>query len=119
MVNITKETTVTGSPDQSGEVPMIDGGNWPFFVNAPGTAVSIRGLHFVRPKAGAIWICCLGAVDYGLPDRRPAGHRAARHVCRSDQRRLGRDYRRLRPSPSQHCQLRTTRKLQRDTDTRK
>jgi hypothetical protein len=36
MVTITKETTVTGSPDQSGEVPMIDGGNWPFFVNAPG-----------------------------------------------------------------------------------
>jgi hypothetical protein len=50
---------------------MIGGGNWPFFREAPGGAVSIRGLHFVRPKGGAIWIYAVRAVDYRLPDRRP------------------------------------------------
>jgi hypothetical protein len=40
----------------------IQGGEWPFFVDAAGARVTIQGLHFVSPRAGAIWIYAVSGV---------------------------------------------------------
>ena len=56
MVTVSKEVVISGTPDGQGEMPTIEGGNWPFFIDARGSHVAIQGLHFVRPKAGAIWV---------------------------------------------------------------
>ncbi len=56
MVTVSKTIVISGAPDPQGEMPTISGGNWPFFVDAFGSHVAIRGLHFVGPKAGAIWV---------------------------------------------------------------
>ena len=53
---------ISGSPDMQGAMPTIDGGNWPFMVDAPGAHVTIRGIHFVGSMAGAIWIYAAGAL---------------------------------------------------------
>jgi hypothetical protein len=45
-----------------GAMPTIDGGNWPFLVDAPGARVTIRGLHFTRSMGGAIWIYAAGGL---------------------------------------------------------
>ncbi len=56
MVTVSKEVVISGARDASGEMPIIEGGTWPFFIDAAGTHVTIQGLHFVHPKAGAIWV---------------------------------------------------------------
>jgi hypothetical protein len=63
MVTITKEITLAGGTEKDGELPIIEGGNWPFLVNAPGAVVAIQGLHFVRPKSGAIWVYAAGGLS--------------------------------------------------------
>jgi hypothetical protein len=55
MVTISKPVVISGTRDKQGEMPVIAGGFFPFFIDAPNSRVSIRGLHFVRPKGGAIW----------------------------------------------------------------
>jgi hypothetical protein len=52
MVLVSKAVSISGAPD--GEMTSIDGGTIPFYVEAPGAAVSIKGLHFVRPTARAV-----------------------------------------------------------------
>jgi hypothetical protein len=56
MVTVSQDVAITGSPDQNGDLPTITGGNWPFFVDAVSAHVTIEGLHFVGPSAGAIWV---------------------------------------------------------------
>jgi hypothetical protein len=56
IITISKNVVISGTPDMQGAMPEIDGGNWPFHVDAPGARVTIRGLHFVGPMGGAIWI---------------------------------------------------------------
>lgn len=56
MVTVSTNVAISGMPDDQGEMPTISGGNWPFFIDAFGSHVEIRGLHFVAPKAGAIWV---------------------------------------------------------------
>jgi hypothetical protein len=56
MVTVSKSIVISGSPDQNGDIPAILGGEWPFFVDAADARVAIQGLHFVGPRAGAIWI---------------------------------------------------------------
>src|SRR4051812_27942098 len=63
MITITKEISLAGGTENHGELPVIEGGNWPFFVNAPGAIVAIHGLHFVRPKSGAIWVYAAGGLS--------------------------------------------------------
>ena len=53
-VLVSKEVVLSGAPDQQGEMPAIAGGTWPFVVEAAGVPVTIQGLRFVHPKAGAI-----------------------------------------------------------------
>jgi hypothetical protein len=56
MVTVSKNVVISGTPDDQGELPTIEAGNWPFFIDAFGAHVTIQGLHFVHPKAGAIWV---------------------------------------------------------------
>jgi hypothetical protein len=55
-VTVSKEVVISGKRDAHGELPAIEGGSVPFYVEAPGSRVTIRGLHFVRPKRAAVWI---------------------------------------------------------------
>jgi hypothetical protein len=56
MVTVSTNVAISGMPDGQGEMPGISGGNWPFFIDAFGSHVEIRGLRFIGPKAGAIWV---------------------------------------------------------------
>ncbi len=47
---------ISGGRDAGGGLPTIAGGEWPFLVDAVDAHVTIEGLRFVRPKAGAIWV---------------------------------------------------------------
>lgn len=62
MVTVSKSIVIAGSPDANGDMPVIEGGNWPFLVDAGDAHVTIQGLHFVRPSAGAIWIYSSGGL---------------------------------------------------------
>jgi hypothetical protein len=55
-VLVSKEVGISGTRDQRGQMTTIDGGTWPFAVEASGVPVTIQGLRFVRPKAGAIQV---------------------------------------------------------------
>jgi hypothetical protein len=54
MVLVSKAVSISGGDD--GEMASIDGGTIPFYVEAPGAAVTIKGLHFVRPKEQAVLV---------------------------------------------------------------
>jgi len=56
MVTVSKEVAISGKLDERGEMPTITGGAIPFYVDAPGTPVAIRGLRFIRPKGAAVWV---------------------------------------------------------------
>jgi hypothetical protein len=56
MVTVSKNVVISGSRDQNGDMPTIEGGDWPFLVDAAGAHVTIEGLHFIHPTSGAIWI---------------------------------------------------------------
>src|SRR5437588_8526545 len=56
MVTVSKNIVISGGLDGKGDMPSIEGGEWPFFVDAVDAHVTIQGLHFVRPQAGAIWV---------------------------------------------------------------
>ena len=60
MVTISKNVVIAGRPDANGDIPVIEGGNWPFLVDAADAHVTIHGLHCVRPIAGAIWVYSAG-----------------------------------------------------------
>jgi membrane-associated phospholipid phosphatase len=53
-VVIAKAVTISGTEGEQAGVTTIDGGTIPFFINAPGQSVTIRGLRFVRPTFVAI-----------------------------------------------------------------
>ncbi len=56
MVTVSRSVVISGAQDEADEMPTIEAGNWPFFIDALGAHVTMQGLHFVRPKAGAIWV---------------------------------------------------------------
>ena len=56
MVTVSKDVVISGIHDANGDMSTIEGGEWPFLVDAVDAHVTIKALHFVRPKAGAIWI---------------------------------------------------------------
>src|SRR6516165_4853738 len=55
MVTVSKQVVISGNRDEDGEMPVIAGGFFPFFIDVPNSRVAIRGLRFIRPKGGAIW----------------------------------------------------------------
>src|SRR5689334_3782872 len=62
MITISRKVEIQGSRDGNGELTTIEGGFIPFFGEALGASISIRGLHFVRAKAVAIWIYAASGV---------------------------------------------------------
>jgi hypothetical protein len=53
-VLVSKAVAISGVLDDQGQMTAIEGGDNPFAIEAPGAAVSIRGLRFVRPIETAI-----------------------------------------------------------------
>jgi hypothetical protein len=51
MVTVSKDVAISGRHDANGEMPIIDGGDWPFLINAGDARVTIQGLHFVGPMS--------------------------------------------------------------------
>src|SRR5215510_13972320 len=47
---VSKAVTISGELDDQGEMTTIDGGTNPFYVEAPGAKVAIRGLHFIQSR---------------------------------------------------------------------
>ena len=62
MVTVSKNVAISGRRDQNGDMPTIERGEWPFLVEALDAHVTIAGLRFVRPRAGAIWIRAVGGL---------------------------------------------------------
>lgn len=62
-VLVSKEVVISGTRDQRGEMTTIDGGTWPFAVEAAGVPVTIQGLRFVRPKGGAIQVNAVSGLE--------------------------------------------------------
>jgi len=59
MVLVSKAVSISGARDErddEGEMTSIEAGNFPFYVEAPGAAVTIQGLRFIRPRQGAILV---------------------------------------------------------------
>jgi hypothetical protein len=56
MVTVSKNVAISGQRDANGDMPTIEGGEWPFLVDAVDAHVRIQGLHFISPTGGAIWI---------------------------------------------------------------
>jgi len=48
-VRVSKVVAISGPPGGDDGMTTINGGTIPFYVEAPGAAVTIRGLRFVRP----------------------------------------------------------------------
>jgi hypothetical protein len=53
-VLISKAVAISGVPDEQHDTTSIEAGSIPFYIDAPGAGVTIRGLHFVRPTESAI-----------------------------------------------------------------
>src|SRR5262249_41193492 len=58
MVLVSKAVTISGvaGSDDRGDMTSIEGGTIPFYVEAPGTPVSIQRLRFVRPTNSAVTV---------------------------------------------------------------
>jgi serine/threonine protein kinase len=68
---VSKPVTISGVRDTSGGMTTIDGGTIPFYVDAPGARVTIRGLRFVQPVKTAILV--LAARDVEIAANRIEG----------------------------------------------
>jgi Right handed beta helix region len=62
-VVVWKAVEISGTQDENGEMrrkdselATIEGGTTPFYVEAPGARVTIRGLRFIRPRGDAIFV---------------------------------------------------------------
>src|SRR6185436_11065266 len=53
-VLVSKAVVISGALDDQGEMTSIEGGTNPFYVEAPGSLVTIQGLHFIHTKAVAV-----------------------------------------------------------------
>lgn len=61
-VRVSRAVRIVGA-DAGGEMPTIDGGTIPFYVEARDSAVSIRGLRFVRPIFSAMLVDAVNGLD--------------------------------------------------------
>jgi len=56
MVLVSKAVAISGARDEDGKTTSIEAGTIPFYVEAPGAAVSVQGLRFVRPTGDAMLV---------------------------------------------------------------
>jgi hypothetical protein len=83
MILISKETTISGTWDEHGEMTTITGGEISFLVEAHGAPIRIERLRFVHPKRFAIFVdavsgltiesCIVESVDPLPPPSNPTG----------------------------------------------
>ena len=59
MVLISKVLVISGAKDDQGEMASIEGGTCPFYVEAPGSHVTIQGLHFVHSKGLVLYVAAV------------------------------------------------------------
>jgi hypothetical protein len=62
MIRISKTVAISGALDDQGQITAIEGGTNPFYVEAPGARVSIKGLHFLHSKVHAIRVAAAGGL---------------------------------------------------------
>jgi hypothetical protein len=62
-VRVSRAVTISGLQGARFDRTTIEGGTIPFYVDAPGQRVAIRGLHFVRPTAGAILVHAVDGLE--------------------------------------------------------
>jgi hypothetical protein len=62
-VLVSKAVTISGSRDANGQMATIESGMIPFYVDAKGDRVAIRGLRFVRPISAAILVYAVRGVE--------------------------------------------------------
>jgi len=77
---ISKAVNILGVRDARGEMPTIESGTIPFYVDAPGQAVSIHGIRFVRPIQSAILVRAVQGLeisDVRIDGMLPFSHGAA------------------------------------------
>jgi hypothetical protein len=55
-VLVSKAVAISGTQDDDEEMASIEAGTIPFYVDAPGASVTIQGVRFIRPKAGAVLV---------------------------------------------------------------
>jgi hypothetical protein len=60
---IAKSVSVSGARDEDGGLATIDAGTIPFYVEARGERVTIRGLRFVRPTSAAILVYAVTGLE--------------------------------------------------------
>jgi hypothetical protein len=53
-VRVSKAVVISGADDEDGGMASIEGGTTPFYVEVPGSPVTIQRLRFIRPKLDAI-----------------------------------------------------------------
>jgi hypothetical protein len=62
-VLIAKAVSISGGREEDGGMTTIERGTIPFYVDAPGQSVTIRGLHFVDPRADAIVVYAVQGLE--------------------------------------------------------
>jgi hypothetical protein len=62
-VRVSRAVTISGLQGAHFDRTTIEGGTIPFYVDAPGRRVAIRGLHFVRPTARAILVHAVDGLE--------------------------------------------------------
>ena len=63
MVLVSKAVAISGALDGEGKMTTVVGGTNPFYVEAPGAPVAIRGLHFIHSRAVAIRVVAAGHLE--------------------------------------------------------
>jgi hypothetical protein len=61
-IRISQTVAISGAVDDQGQMTVIENGTDPFYVEAPGSHVSIQGLHFLHSKGHVIRVVAAGGL---------------------------------------------------------
>ena len=61
-VLVSRDVAILGLRNDQGEMPTLQGGANPFYIDAPGAQVEIQGLHFVRSRDVVIRVVAAGGL---------------------------------------------------------
>jgi hypothetical protein len=64
MIRISKSVAISGALDDQGQMPVVEAGTNPFYIDAQGAHVSIDGLHFLHSKGPAIRVVAAGGLVF-------------------------------------------------------
>ena len=63
IITVSNSVVISGVRDASGAYTTIQGGNWPFFIDAINSQVTIEKLHFIGPSGGAVWTYAVAGLN--------------------------------------------------------